>query len=88
MRGAAGFRVVRPPRPAVSASRRPGQPSRQEYSRSTGVDRPKIDTATLSRAFLVDLLDRAVEGRERTVKDPHLLADLEGDRRLRPLSPS
>ena len=55
-------------------------------SSSTGVARPKIDTATLSRRLLlVDFLDDAVERGERAVGDPHLLADLEGDRRLRPL---
>src|SRR5215831_20283497 len=37
------------------------------------------------RATLVDLLDHAVEGGERPVGDAHLLAHLEGDRRLRPL---
>jgi len=36
------------------------------------------------RALLVDFLHRSVERRERTVGNPHLLADLEGDRRLRP----
>src|SRR3954447_17009900 len=38
-----------------------------------------------ARARVVDLLDSAVEGRERAVRDPDLLADLEGDRRLRPI---
>src|SRR5882724_4805210 len=38
-----------------------------------------------ARARVVDLLDGAVEGRERAVRDPDLLADLEGDRRLRPI---
>src|SRR5690606_31348321 len=33
-------------------------------------------------ALLVDLLDEAVERRERAVGDAYLLADLEGDRRL------
>src|SRR5580693_5108464 len=37
------------------------------------------------RLLLVDLLDDAVERGERPIADPHLLADLEGDRRLRPL---
>src|SRR3954466_6908085 len=36
-----------------------------------------------ARTALVDLLDRAVEGRERSVGDADGLADLEGDRRLR-----
>jgi hypothetical protein len=39
------------------------------------------------RFLLVDLLDDAVERGERSVGDAHLLADLEGDRRLRPLDP-
>src|SRR5690242_6820525 len=39
------------------------------------------------RLFLVDLFDRAVERGERAVADPHLLADLEGDRRFRPFDP-
>ena len=48
--------------------------------------RPKIDTATLTREReLVDLLDHAVERGERPVGDPHVLADLEADRRLRTL---
>src|ERR1051326_9050282 len=37
------------------------------------------------RARVVDFLDDAVEGGERTVRDTNLLADLEGDRGLRPL---
>src|SRR6266705_452482 len=37
------------------------------------------------RLLLVDLLDDAVERGERPVRDAHLLADLEDDRRLRPL---
>ena len=50
--------------------------------------RPKIETATLSRAFLlIHLLDKPVERRERAVADPDLLADFEGDRRFRPLDP-
>src|SRR5262245_23990063 len=36
-------------------------------------------------APVVDLLDHAVEGGERSFRDPHLLAHLEGDRGLRPL---
>src|SRR5579872_7257920 len=39
------------------------------------------------RFLLVDLLDDAVERGERPVRDAHLLADLEADRRLRPLDP-
>src|SRR5437763_8773489 len=39
------------------------------------------------RFLLVDLLDDAVERGERPVRNPHLLADLEADRRLRPLDP-
>src|SRR5438270_5889803 len=39
------------------------------------------------RLLLVDLLDHAVERGERAVGDPDLLADLEGDRGLRPLDP-
>src|SRR4051794_8045822 len=39
------------------------------------------------RLFLVDILDDAVERGERPVRDPHLLADLEGDRRFRPFDP-
>src|SRR5436190_5776748 len=38
-----------------------------------------------ARARVVDLLDHAVERGERTLGDPHLLADLKGDRGLRPL---
>src|SRR3546814_6391150 len=38
-----------------------------------------------ARALLVDLLDQAVERGEGAVGHPHLLADLEHDRRLRPL---
>src|SRR5215468_7251228 len=34
---------------------------------------------------LIDLLHDAVEGRERTIRDPDLLANLEGNRWLRPL---
>jgi len=46
------------------------------YSSSTGVARPKIDTATLSRDFSSStILDEAVERGERAVADPHLLAD-------------
>src|SRR6185312_10751709 len=37
------------------------------------------------RLFLVDFLDEAVERGERPVRHAHLLADLESDRRLRPL---
>src|SRR5262249_38722364 len=37
------------------------------------------------RALLVDLFDEPVERSERPVGDAHLLADFEGDRRLRPL---
>src|SRR5713226_6475549 len=37
------------------------------------------------RLLVVDLLDDAVERGERPVGDAHLLADLEGDRGLRPL---
>src|SRR3712207_5961792 len=37
------------------------------------------------RTLLVDLLDRAVEAGERAVGHPDGLADLVGDRRLRPL---
>src|SRR3978361_513577 len=36
-----------------------------------------------ARAALVDLFNRAVEGRERSVGDADGLADLEGDRGLR-----
>src|SRR5947208_396024 len=36
-------------------------------------------------ADLVDFLDMAVERGERPVRNAHLLADLEGDRRLRAL---
>src|SRR5712691_9776065 len=39
------------------------------------------------RLLLVDLLDDAVERGERPVGNPHLLADLEDDRRLRPFDP-
>src|SRR5467141_509180 len=39
------------------------------------------------RAGVVDLLHGAVEGRERPVRDAHLLAHLERYRRLRPLDP-
>src|SRR3546814_11483325 len=38
-----------------------------------------------ARLLLVHVLDVAVEGRERAVRDAHLLADLEGDGRLRPI---
>src|SRR5215472_1996099 len=38
-----------------------------------------------ARARVVDLLHGAVKGRERTVRYPHLLAHLEGDRWLRPI---
>src|SRR4051812_39589191 len=38
-------------------------------------------------ALLIDLLDEAVEGGERTIGDADLLADLEGHRGLRPLHP-
>src|SRR5262245_26424905 len=38
-----------------------------------------------ARARVVDLLDRTIEGRERAIRDPDLLADLEGHRRLRPV---
>src|SRR5215468_127295 len=38
-----------------------------------------------ARARVVDLLDRAIERRERAVRDADLLAHLEGDRRLRPI---
>src|ERR1044071_5575877 len=37
------------------------------------------------RLLLVDLLDHAVERGEGAIRDPPLLADIEGDRRLRPL---
>src|SRR6516162_3885866 len=36
------------------------------------------------RAPVIDFLDHAVEGGERSLGHPHLLAHLEGDRRLRP----
>src|SRR2546428_3231137 len=39
------------------------------------------------RLLLVDLLDDAVERGERPVGDAHLLADLEGNRRLGPFDP-
>src|SRR6186713_230509 len=39
------------------------------------------------RLLLVDLLDDAVERGERSIRDPHLLADLEGDRRSWPFDP-
>src|SRR5436190_13025007 len=38
-----------------------------------------------ARAAFVDLLDSAVERGERTVRDADLFADLERDRRLRPI---
>src|SRR5258706_1114597 len=34
---------------------------------------------------LIDLLHDAIEGREPAIRDPDLLAHLEGNRRLRPL---
>src|SRR5690606_6755545 len=37
------------------------------------------------RALLVHFLDETVERSERSIRNAHLLADLEGDRRLRPL---
>src|SRR5215475_9272237 len=37
-------------------------------------------------ARLIDLLNNAIEGREGTIRDPDLLTDLEGNRRLRPLN--
>src|SRR5690606_16433291 len=40
-----------------------------------------------ARTLLVHLLDGAVERSERPVGHAHLLTDLEGDRRLRPLDP-
>ena len=55
-------------------------------SSSTGVGRPKIDTATLSRdALLVDFLDLPWNEANGPSDNLDLLADLEGDRRLRPL---
>src|SRR5215212_8616157 len=38
-----------------------------------------------ARAAFVDLLDGAVERGERTIRNANLLADLERDRRLRPV---
>src|SRR5215212_2503072 len=35
-----------------------------------------------ARASVIDFLDHAIEGRERPVRHPHLLADFKRDRRL------
>src|SRR5262245_66636317 len=78
-----------------NATRHPLLPIRYSYSKFLHLSHLEFhlrraaedgDRDLEPRTLVIDFLDHAVEGGERPLAHPHLLAHLEGDRRLHTLS--